>query len=368
MRISMKWNRDCRSFPGTYSCEIMTSEGYESCEGCKFYDSITKKILILKLGAMGDVIRTTTILPALKKKYGQGIHITWIVNKESKDLLKNNKYIDKILVYNEENVLRLKQEKFDVLISLEVAPPATLIANLINAKEKFGFYFDEDGHPSCFNKESRFYLDIVFSNNVNKRTRRTYQEMIFEMLKLKYEKQKYILNLDENEKEYAKKLLKYKNEKLIGINVGAGGRWASKSWSLDQIIKLIKLINKKTKYKIVLLGGKQEEEVKNDLVKKLKKLNINVLQNDSNNNVREFMSIIDLCDVIITNDSLALHIAIGLNKKTIALFFVTPPWQIESYGIVKILSSPLFEDHFMDDQYNEELINSISAEEVFEKI
>src|SRR3989344_942973 len=195
----MKWNRDCRSFPGTYSCEIMTSEGYESCENCKFYDPITKKILILKLGAMGDVIRTTTILSELKKKYGKGIHITWVVNKESKDLLRNNKYIDKILIFNEENVLRLKQEKFDVLISLEVAPPATLIANLIDAGEKYGFYFNEDGHPSCFNKEAKSYLDTVFSNKVNKRTRKTYQEMIFEMLRLRYEKQKYVLSLDEDE-------------------------------------------------------------------------------------------------------------------------------------------------------------------------
>ncbi|MEK6974022.1 MAG: glycosyltransferase family 9 protein [Nanoarchaeota archaeon] len=346
----------------------MTAEDYESCENCPYYEKITKKILIIKIGAMGDVIRTTTILPELKKKYGNDTKIVWVVNQESKDLLKNNMYIDQILTYGNETALRLQQEKFDVFLSLEVAPPGTLLANLVTAKEKYGLFFDSDGCPSAFNKESIPYLNTVFSNKTNKKTKRTYQEAIFEICKLKYNKQPYILSLDEEEKDYAKKLLKHKGEKLIGINIGAGGRWKSKSWHTSKILELIKLISIKSRYNIVLLGGKQEDEIKKYLIKNLKNVNINILQNDSNNTVREFMSVIDLCEVIITNDSLALHLAIGLNKKTIALFFCTPGWQVESYNIVKKIESPLLEKYFMDDQYHEDLVNSISAEQVFKEI
>lgn len=364
----MKWNRDCKSFPGIYSCDIMTAEDYESCENCPYYEKISKKIIIIKLGAMGDVIRTTSLLKSIKKKYGSHIKIVWLVNQESKDILKYNQDIDQILVYNKDTILRIQQERFDVLFSLEIAPPGTLLANLVNANEKYGFYFDKDGHPSTFNKEATPYLNTVFSNKINMKTKKTYQESMFEICKLKYEKHSYSIFLNEEENEYAKKLLKYKGEKLIGINVGAGGRWQSKSWHQSKTIELIKLINKNTKYKVILLGGKQEDSLKKEIIQKLKKFKINVLENDSNNSVREFMAVINLCDIIITNDSLALHIAIGLNKKTIALFFCTPNWQIEPYDTVKIITSPLLEKHFMDDIYNEQLVNSISAEQVFKEI
>lgn len=363
----MKWNRDCRSFPGTYACDIMTAENYLSCEECKFYDKITKKILILKLGAMGDVIRTTTILPALKKKYGQAAKITWVVAEESKELLKGNKYIDQVLVYNQETILRLSQEKYDILLSLEVAPPATLVANKVKAGEKYGYYFNEDGHPSCFNNEAKQYLETVFSNKVNLQAKKTYQEMIFEVADLSYENQEYILNLDDNEVGYGKNLIK-SDKKVIGINVGAGGRWSSKSWHPSRIIELVKEISKKDVYEVILLGGKKEEDAKKEIASALLKAGIKVLQNNSANTAREFMSVINACDLIITNDSLALHIAIGLKKKTIALFFVTAPWQIETYGRVKIISSKLLEKHFMDDQYHENLIKSIPVEEVLKSL
>ena len=51
-------------------------------------------ILIIKLGAIGDVIRTTSILPILKEKYKA--NITWVTKTESIDLLKNNYNIDNL--------------------------------------------------------------------------------------------------------------------------------------------------------------------------------------------------------------------------------------------------------------------------------
>ena len=65
---------------------------------------------------MGDVIRTTPLLECIKKKYGDEIQITWLVNKESADLARDE-YVDRIIVYNYDNVLRLQSEEFDVLFS-----------------------------------------------------------------------------------------------------------------------------------------------------------------------------------------------------------------------------------------------------------
>lgn len=357
----MEFKRDCKSFPGIYACDIMKSEGYKDCTECGFYEPIEKKILIIQLGAMGDVVRSTSILPAIKEKYGRNTKIIWLTSSECKFFLENSQYVDEILIYDKEIYLRLQQEHFDILFNLEIAPPATLLANLINAKEKFGYYFDKDGHPSVFNKRAETYLYTAFSDYLNRTTKKSYQEMIFEALDLVYKKQNYAFKPKINE-GYILAFLKKNNlkeeDKIIGINIGSASRFPSKTWHLDNVKNFIEQI--KEGYKIILLGGPNELKILN----KIKE--IPVIINDFNNTLEEFCSVLSVCKILITGDSLHLHLAISMKIPTIALFFTTPPWQVETYDFVKVLTSPLLQDYFMSDQYHEGLTKSISSEEVLE--
>jgi len=358
-----EFKRNCKSFPGNYACEVMTAQGYMSCKGCKFYDPISKRILIIKLGAMGDVIRTTPLLKPIRKKYGDNTQVTWLVNKESCDLIKNE-YVDRILIYNQENILRLQSEEFDVLFSLEIDIPGNAVANLIKAKEKYGYYLDKDGHPNYFNEKARFYLERVFSDFINRYNKKTYQEMMFEISELKYKKEECILDFDN---QYGKDFLRKNHlgtsDKFVGIHMGSAPRWPSKVWGSEKIIEFIKRIKN---YNMILFAGPNEAIIQKELIKTLDNSGVKVYGNDPSNSVKEFISLVNLCDVMIVNDSLALHVSIALKKKTIALFFCTPSWEIEDYGIVKKIISPLLNNHFYINEYSEELVNSISADEVYE--
>lgn len=350
----MEFKRDCKEFPGIYSCDVMNSENYKDCSECKFYEKISKRVLIIKLGAMGDVIRTTPLIKNIRKKYGD-VQITWLVNRESIDLA----IADRILVYNQDNILRLQSEEFDVLFSLEHDVPGSAIANLIKAKEKYGYYLDKDGHPNYFNEKSKFYLERIFSNFVNKNNDRTYQDMMSEVCEIDYSKEECFIELD---KEYGKEFLRRNHlgmsDKFIGIHMGSGGRWPSKVWSREKLVEFIKKIRG---YKVILFAGPNEAKLQKELASEL-----NVYINNPNNSVREFVSLVNLCDVMIVNDSLALHVSIALKKKTIALFFCTPPWEIEDYGRVKKIVSSLLDKYFYTDEYIEELVNSISVDDVLQ--
>ncbi len=363
-----KWNTKCRFFNENYACDTLTAEGLKSCEQCKFASEYDKKILIIKLGALGDVVRTTPVLEAIKEKYPESV-IYWLVSDlygNGKEILKNNPYIDKLLIFNSENMLRLQQEKFDIIYSLETTTPGTLIPELIKADEKLGYYFD-NGSTSVYNKEAEQYLETAFLTHIKKANRKTYQELIFSASKLPYKKQEIIFELSEKNKEYAEEFKKennLENKKIAGINFGSGKRWPSKAWSEEKLIKLILKLNRE----VILLGGPEEKEKLKQLQKKLKQKGKEVITNNPDNSIGEFASIINLCDKILTTDSLALHLSIALKKPTVALFFSTPSWEIEGYDCVNKIVSPLLNKYFFSNFYNEELTDSISVEEVLKAL
>ena len=55
-----------------------------------------------------------------------------------------------------------------------------------------------------------------------------------------------------------------------------------------------------------------------------------------------------------------------MKKPTIGLFFCTTPHEVEGYGMLKKIASPILYDFFPERQneYSEELVNSITADEV----
>src|SRR3989338_7923742 len=99
-----------------------------------------KRICIIKLGALGDVVRTLPIAQAIKKKYPDA-EIDWITRKEAAPLVQGCKYVNNV------NTLPfIPQETYDVLYNLDFEEEATALALKIEAKEKRGFY-SEDGFP-----------------------------------------------------------------------------------------------------------------------------------------------------------------------------------------------------------------------------
>ena len=324
---------------------------------------MTKKILIIKLGALGDVLRTTPILLGIKEKFNDS-EIYWLTKKDSVEILENNPYIYKILVlpYNFS-----EKDKFDVLYNFEIEEEPCKLALKIKADKKYGFYYNQ-GYPNSFNLASEYYLNTFFDDIIKRENKKTYQEMIFEVAELEYRKQPIIIYLNSDDKKYAENFVNKDNikiEKLIGIHMGASSRWPSKSWSKNKIKELIKRLNERN-YSVMLFGGPNEKNEHKKLNEELVKEGIEVYYNDPNNSIKQFASLVNLCKFMICSDTFALHVSLALKKPTIGLFFCTSPNEIEDYSLLKKITSPLLYDFFPDKMnlYDEKLVNSISTEEV----
>ncbi|MFH1577561.1 MAG: glycosyltransferase family 9 protein [Candidatus Omnitrophota bacterium] len=330
--------KDCRNFKGDRPCLYNTASF-----ACLDYQPQGKKILIIKLAAVGDVLRTTPILHGLKRKYPHSF-ITWITLKDAADLLETNHYIDRLLVYDSLVVEQLKAEKFDQLICLDKETEAVVLANRISARKKFGFGLNpKTGNVIPLNRESGYAWKLGLSDELKfRKNKKSYPQIIFEMTRLKYRGDRYILNIPVIDREYAENLLNKMGisggSPVIGLNTGAGGRFANKAWTETGFIELIRRIHDQLDTNILLLGGPNESELNARIASKAGGIVYNA---GCGYSLRQFAAIIDKCCLIVCGDTMALHIALALKKIVVAIFGPTCEQEITLYGRGIKLVSPI---------------------------
>src|SRR5436190_1546499 len=132
---------DCLFFKGDLPCKPHKQHGHQ-CTSCPVYQKISKRVLIIKLGAIGDVIRTTPILRKIRAEYPQS-KISWLTL--TPEILPGNE-IEEILPFDLKSIIYLKNVKFDIAFNLDKDREACALFNDINAEKKFGFYL-KDGVP-----------------------------------------------------------------------------------------------------------------------------------------------------------------------------------------------------------------------------
>jgi ADP-heptose:LPS heptosyltransferase len=352
------WKKDCKEFNGIIPCDELKNPQVEHCGQCNFPRPYDEKVLIIKLGAKGDVVRSLSVLKPIRKKH-KNVHITWLITKSNKGVLKGQK-VDTILTLSPETQLRLEIEKFDHVYNLEYDMPASAIMTKIKAKNKYGYYLDEKALPATYLPEGQQFLDIAFSDKLNLKNTKTYQKMIFDALGLEYNRETYKLKIDKEYKRNFKEKNSIKEDEIIvGINLGTAKRWPSKAWKKQYIIDLIK----KLPYKVIILGGPHEIELQKEIAELT-----GAIPNDPKNTDQEFFSVVDICNVVITGDTFALHVALGLKKPTVALLFCTSANEIETYDLATKFISPLLEQNYYTEKDSEELRSSITVDQVYNQI
>ena len=81
---------------------------------------------------------------------------------------------------------------------------------------------------------------------------------------------------------------------------------------------------------IVLLGGPEEAGM-NQRIKK--HFGSEIFDAGSHNGIRHYAAIVSGCNLVLTGDTLAMHVALAMGRKVVALFGPTSPWEIELFGL-----------------------------------
>lgn len=349
-------NTDCIYFNGYSPCRFHKKESMH-CQHCPYYKKFSKKILIIKLQAAGEVIRNTPLLHKLKEEYSDS-RIFWLT--KFPDLVPEQ-YVHKVLKFDLSSILFLLNENFDIVYSLDKDLEACSLANMIKAEVKKGFS-QQNGVIVPFDEDSRSKWEMGIFDDLMAKNTRQYIEETFEICGFKWNGEKYILP------DYSIPDIEIQTDKkIIGLNTGTGKIWRTREFSERKWISLINDLKNDYDYEIVLLGGTDEDLINKKISSMVDVNYFGVFP------LLEFIGLMSKCDLIITSVTMALHIAIGLEKRIILLNNIFPANEFYLYELGEILEpdtpcKKCYKAKFDSMCYMSNCLDSIENEKIIQKI
>jgi ADP-heptose:LPS heptosyltransferase len=322
---------DCKFFLGDRPCVWHKQTGV-LCT-CDHYEKVEERLLIIKLDAMGDVLRSTALLPPIAEAHPRAA-ITWITRKESVPLLQRNPYVAEVLELGPEALVHLQARTFDRVINLDASKISAALASAARSDRKDGFILDERGFVQPTNDAARRWLEAGVFDDIKRQGTETYQTRMADILGLGGREHRYVFELGDDERARAGAHLDSigldRTRPVIGLNTGAGGRWPLKQWREEGYLELVARIARQEDVQFLLLGGPAEQD-RNDRLKRGSA--IRLFDPGCDNTVRHFAALLSHCDLAVTGDTLAMHLSLALGKRTVVLFGPTSAAEIELYGL-----------------------------------
>ncbi len=323
----------CQYYLGDRPC-IWHKQSGVLCE-CEHYTPLKESLLIIKLDAVGDVLRTTCLLPGINNKWPDA-RITWVTREEAKPLLENNPYLTEVVSYGPDAVVHLVSRSFDRVINLDSGKISSGLAAMVKAKEKIGYVLHEDGYVTATNTSAEKWLRLGVFDDLKKANEQTYQDIMCSIVDLTTDGMKYVLELTEEEKHNGKEYLQSLgidfNKPVVGIHTGGGGRWTRKQWGEESFVSLIATLRKEvnSNIQVLLFGGPLEGDQNKRIVEKL---GDSVFDSGCENSLRHFAALVNHCSVMLSGDTLAMHMALAMGKRVVVLFGPTSSAEIELFGM-----------------------------------
>jgi lipopolysaccharide heptosyltransferase II len=328
------------------------------------------KILIIKFSSLGDIILSTAAIRAIRKKFLEGYKISFLIGEASKDLLLNCPYIDELLVCdlkNKDKGIRglvvlgniLRKKNFDIVIDLQNNRKSRLLAWLTASPDRYGYDNNKWG----------FLLNHRIRDEKPAMAPVVHQFRILKMLGIELEDSHLELWPTEEDRRYIEEFLSGQwlsaNQKLVGINISASPRWVTKSWPLDNLLRLCEELGRRD-MRILITGTEKDLTYADTLIKRLKDLKI--INACGKTSVNQLACLIKSCAIYVSADSSPLHIAAAMGVPFVALFGPTdsrrhtPP--AKDYIVIKkdLPCSPCYKSKCK----TKKCMELITAEEVLE--
>lgn len=294
-------------------------------------------VLIVKRAALGDVLRTTTLLPAVRRRWGGPVW--WITDKAARPLLENHPLVDRVLVSGE-NLSR----RFDLALSLEenadcarwaASAGTTLVGVTLAADGSLGYTRSAEAYYGM----SLLRPDKARADELKAANKRTFSQLWHGILGLPAPKDAGPrLYLTEAERAAGRRelaRLKLGARRPFALNAGAGGRWPSKQVDEDAAVKLARGLRALGR-PVLLLGGYDETE-RNGRIARAAGEGVAAHRPLP---LRVFAALVEGCAGVVSTDTLTVHVAAAVGAPVAALVGPTSSTELDLGPRSAVLTPP----------------------------
>ncbi len=289
----------------------------------KVYEELLKSrnILVIKMGSIGDVVLITASLKALRQKFPDA-KIFCAVGKESREILQRCPYIDELIVFDYKGKDRglgglirlagkLRQHHIDTVIDFQNNRKSHLLSFLCWPLESYGY---DNGKWSLL-------LSNRIKDNAGPMPPVNHQFQLLRMLGIEMNEGSRLELWPSREDDiYAQGLLDSEwlgnTVNIVGINMAASEKWATKNWPLKHLGRLCDLLSAKN-VRVLITGTEKDRPAAHELLNLTKsKPALFIGKTD----ILQLAALIKRCRVLLTADSAPMHIAAAVGTPFVALF------------------------------------------------
>jgi len=301
------------------------------------------KILVIALSGIGDALMFTPALKLLRESNPAADIDALVMYQGAKEIFSSNKNLNSVILFNflEEGMFNsLKflfrlRKKYDA--SINVYPSNRKEYNLINflvgAKQRAGvFYLRKD------KANLGFLNNVRVLENDNVHNVRTNIKLVEAVIGKKFTEEPSLeFPIPEQEIKFAANYLNEiginPNELVIGFHPGCATlkNHIKRRWEPEKFAELGYKLIRDHKSRILIFGGPDEKELKEQIKSLINSDKVDVVTADS---LTKSSAIMKRCNIFVTNDSSQMHIAAALGLKVVAIIGPTNqnyihPWKTE---------------------------------------
>jgi len=323
-------------------------------------------ILIVKHGALGDVVRTSYFASPLRQKWGPQLRLSWITARSSLPLLRFHPAINDLWTSFDE----ARPFEFDCIYSLDDETEVLRGVAGLRTLRLTGAHIDEQGKRGYTDDAAEWFDMGLLSRygkaradelkKLNTRSHAQIHARIFEVDGPAPE-----FHGDQSLEAWAREWIGDAGP-VIGINPFAGGRWPSKELPERELRRLVAALldgsaGLGAECRVMLIGAGTDRARNRALAQDINEDRLLVA--DTDDSLLRLAAVVRELDFMVSSDSLAMHLAIAQRVPTVAFFAPTSGNEIDDFGRVqKLLSTAPDYCSYRHDADN----SSITAERLLE--
>ena len=305
------------------------------------------KILVLRLSAVGDVIRTLPAVKALKEHYPSSL-ITWIVEESSQAFLKSQPEVDEVILFPRKRwtkgikslrrlwgtiremwgfIIDLRKQKFDMVLDFHGILKSGLLSFLSNSPVRIGY-----------DRKSTKEMNFLFSNAKVElpkvRISRFQRNMsLLKGMGIEVKENRYYLHIPREDQEYVESFIRTSSASLkrplIAIHPGTSTKALFKRWMPDRYAQLADQLVRELRATILFTWGAEELEWVEGIRKMMKEPS---LLGPKTLSLTQLGEVYRYCDLYIGGDTGPMHIASLMRIPVVVMYGPTDPIENEPFG------------------------------------